>query len=99
MLELTDRCCDALLDVEYRTVARRVLARVASRGPAVFRRKGRTETAAAAVVWIAGKANGQFEIHAGPLRLRSSDIMRSFRHQEQPVAARGRHAAGRRIPE
>lgn len=84
VLELTDRCCDALLDVEYRTVARRVLARVASRGPAMFRRKARTDTAAAAVVWIAGKANGQCELVAGPLRLRSADIMRHFNSKSSP---------------
>lgn len=78
VLELTDRCCDALLDVEYRTVARRVLARVASEGPAVFRRKSRADTAAAGVVWIAGKANGQCELDGGPRQLRSSDITRYF---------------------
>ncbi|MGV0741051.1 DUF6398 domain-containing protein [Mycolicibacterium sp. XJ870] len=84
VLELSDRCCDALLDVEYRTVARRVLSRVASSGPAVFRRKGSADTAAAAVVWIAGKANGQCALHAGPLRLRSSDIMRHFGVKSSP---------------
>jgi Domain of unknown function (DUF6398) len=84
VLELTDRCCDALLDVEYRTVARRVLSRVASRGPEVFRRKGRTETAAAAVVWIAGKANGLFEMRAGRRHLRASDVARHFGVKSSP---------------
>ncbi len=84
VLELTDGCCDALLDVEYRTVARRVLARIASEGPEVFRRKARSETAAAAVVWIAGKANGQCELVAGPLRLRSADIVRHFDIKSSP---------------
>lgn len=84
VLELADGCCDALLDVEYRTVARRVLARVASTGPAVFRRKARADTAAAAVVWIAGKANGQCELVAGPLRLRSADIVRHFDIKSSP---------------
>ncbi|MEN4398238.1 hypothetical protein A5731_28120 [Mycolicibacterium conceptionense] len=84
VLELVDRCCDTLLDVEYRTVARRVLARIASAGPAVFRRKSRTDTAAAAVVWIAGKANGQCELAAGPLRLRSADITRYFDVKSSP---------------
>ena len=65
VLELTDRCCDELLDVEYRTAARRVLARVASGDPAVFRRKSKVETAAAAVLWIVGKANGLFESYPG----------------------------------
>ncbi|CAM3434780.1 DUF6398 domain-containing protein [Mycolicibacterium frederiksbergense] len=81
VLELTDRCCDALLDVEYRTVCRRVLARVASRAPQVFRRKGRVETAAAAVVWIAGKANGMFDYGS---RLRTSDIVRHFDIKSSP---------------
>ncbi|WP_441962380.1 DUF6398 domain-containing protein [Mycolicibacterium houstonense] len=84
VLELADSCCDALLDVEYRTVARRVLARIASEGPEVFRRKARADTAAAAVVWIAGKANGQCELVAGPLRLRSADIVRHFNIKSSP---------------
>ncbi|MED5812877.1 DUF6398 domain-containing protein [Mycolicibacterium sp. 050232] len=84
VLDLADGCCDALLDVEYRTVARRVLARVASMGPEVFRRKSRADTAAAAVVWIAGKANGQCELVAGLLRLRSADITRYFDIKSSP---------------
>ncbi len=82
VLELTDRCCDELLDdVEYRTVARRVLARVASEGPAVFRRKAAADTAAAAVVWIAGKANGLFEWTSD---LRAADIVRHFDIKSSP---------------
>ena len=77
VLALTDRCCDELLDVEYRTVSRRVLARVASGDPAVFRRKARSDTAAAAVVWIAGKANGLFESLPGR-RLQVSDLTAHF---------------------
>jgi hypothetical protein len=60
VLELTDRCCDELLDVEYRTSVRRLLARVASGDPEVFRRKGRADTAAAALVWSVGRANDLF---------------------------------------
>lgn len=81
VLDLTDRCCDALLDVECRTVCRRVLARVASRAPQVFRRKGRVETAAAAVVWMAGKANGLFDLGTA---LRTSDIVRHFEIKSSP---------------
>lgn len=84
VLELAESCCDAVLDVEYRTVARRVLARIASEGPEVFRRKARADTAAAAVVWIASKANGQCELVAGPLRLRSADIVRHFNIKSSP---------------
>lgn len=67
VLELTDRCCDDLLDHEYRTVCRRVLARIAVRGPEVFRRRGRTDTAAAAICWAVGRANGAFDQRAGGL--------------------------------
>jgi hypothetical protein len=55
-----DRFCDESLDVEYRTACRRLLARVAAGDPAVFRRRGRAESAAAAVCWIVGKANSLF---------------------------------------
>jgi hypothetical protein len=55
--ELVDRCCDALLDVEHRTAARRLLAAVAEGDPNIFRRRGRAETAAAAVCWLVAKAN------------------------------------------
>jgi PemK-like, MazF-like toxin of type II toxin-antitoxin system len=50
VLALTDRCCEEMLDFEYRTACRRVLAHVASWEPEVSRRKGRAETAAAALV-------------------------------------------------
>ncbi|MGZ8803525.1 MAG: DUF6398 domain-containing protein, partial [Mycobacterium sp.] len=75
VLALTDRCCTEVLDIEYRTACRRVLARVASGDPAVFRRKGRVETAAAAVVWIVGKANGLFERRPGQIHLQVKDLM------------------------
>jgi hypothetical protein len=76
VLTLTDQCCDELLDVEYRTACRRLLARAASGGPEVFRRKGRPETAAAAVVWILGKANDQF--HQFAPGLNAKDVMSHF---------------------
>jgi hypothetical protein len=60
VLEACDRCCDRLLDVEYRTACRRLLARVASGNANVFRRRARADTAAAAVCWIIGKANDLF---------------------------------------
>ncbi|MGV0838450.1 DUF6398 domain-containing protein [Mycolicibacterium thermoresistibile] len=78
VLALTDRCCDQLLDTEYRTVARRLLARIAAGDPAVFRRKGRAETAAAAIIWIAGKANGLFDNGPGGRHLRATDIAEHF---------------------
>lgn len=81
VLVLIDGCCDGLLDVEYRTVCRRVLARVASRGPEVFRRKGRTETAAAAVVWIAGEVNALFD---GRPTVRPSHIVQHLGIRSSP---------------
>ena len=61
VLALVDRCCDDLLDVEYRTACRRLLARAAVGDPKVFRREAKTDTAAAASVWIVGKANKIFD--------------------------------------
>ncbi|BBZ55221.1 DUF6398 domain-containing protein [Mycolicibacterium phocaicum] len=61
VLALVDSCCNELLDVEYRTACRRLLARVALADPAVFSRRGRAETAAAGLVWIVGQANGLFD--------------------------------------
>lgn len=78
VLALTDRCCTELLDGEYRTASRRLLARVASGDPAQFRRKARTETAAAAVVWIVGKANGLFETRTGGSHIRVNDLTQHF---------------------
>jgi hypothetical protein len=60
VLELVDGCCDALLDVEYRTAARRLLAAVAAGDPNIFRRRGRAETAAASICWLVAKANDRF---------------------------------------
>lgn len=60
VLELSDRCCEELLDSECRTIARRVLARVAARDPRVLRRSTNAERCAAALVWLVGRANGQF---------------------------------------
>ena len=57
VLGLVDGCCDELLDTEYRTACRRVLARIAANGPDVFRRRGRADTAAAAVCWSVLRAN------------------------------------------
>jgi hypothetical protein len=59
-LDLVDGCCEALLDVEYRSICRRVLARAAARSPKVFRRKARTDIGAAAIVWLVGHGNNLF---------------------------------------
>jgi hypothetical protein len=60
VLRLTDRCCDEVLDAEYRTIVRRLLARAATGDPAVFRRRARSDRAAAALVWASGRASGLF---------------------------------------
>ena len=86
VLALTDRCCEEILDFEYRTACRRVLARVAFREPEVFRRKGRAETAAAALVWIVGKANDLFEQRTGGMQVR--DLMSHFGLGQSSVAQR-----------
>lgn len=57
VLDLCDRCADELLDVEHRTAMRRFLSRAAAADPAIFRRKGKPERAAAAVAWVIAKAN------------------------------------------
>jgi hypothetical protein len=86
VLALSDRCCDEMLDVEFRTACRRVLACVASREPEIFCRKGRAETAAAALVWIVGKANDLFEQRVGGIQVR--DLMSHFGLHQSSVAQR-----------
>ncbi|MHB1171832.1 MAG: DUF6398 domain-containing protein [Lacisediminihabitans sp.] len=66
VLELVDGCCDALFDAEFRTAARRFLARVAVADPGIFRRRGLAGTAASAVCWVIGKANDSFDFYNGP---------------------------------
>jgi hypothetical protein len=61
VLRLVERCCAELLDEQYGTACRRLLADVAAGDPDIFRRRGRAATAAAAICWIAGKANSLFD--------------------------------------
>jgi hypothetical protein len=86
VLALTDRCCEEMLDIEYRTACRRVLARIAVREPEVFRRRSRVETAAAALVWIVSKANDLFEQRTGAMQVR--DLMSHFGLGQSSVAQR-----------
>ena len=60
VLALSDRCCVEMLDIEFRTVTRRILARVAGRDPRPFRRSPHAARCAASLVWLAGQANGEF---------------------------------------
>lgn len=59
VLALVDRCCDELFDVELRTAARRLLARLAAADPRLF--AARTDMTAAAVCWMVGHANRAFD--------------------------------------
>jgi len=72
--DLVDGCAAAFFDTQFRTAARRVLARAAASDPAIFRRQGKPGTAAAAICWIVGKANGSFD----PVRPRVQDMMDHF---------------------
>ena len=86
VLALVDRGCDTLFDVEHRTAARRLLAAVAAADPAIFRRRGRSDTAAAAVCWIVGKANGTFESR----RLSVKELLAYFGVSANTPTQRGR---------
>jgi hypothetical protein len=57
VLHFSDMCCDELLDVEYRTIARRILARVATHDCGALRRSRRASRSAAGLVWLATQAS------------------------------------------
>lgn len=86
VLEECDLCCDELLGVEYRTASRRLLARVASGDAEVFRRKGRSDTAAAAVCWAIGKTNNLFSSSGGGMLVK--DLMAHFGLHQGSVSQR-----------
>ncbi|MCA1692122.1 MAG: DUF6398 domain-containing protein [Actinobacteria bacterium] len=86
VLALCDRCCDELLDAEYRTACRRFLNIVASGDPTVFRRGARADTAAAAVCWVVGKANELFSTSGGGMLVK--DLMAHFGLQQVGVSQR-----------
>jgi hypothetical protein len=86
ILERCDRCCDELLDVEYRTACRRYLARVVTGDPEVLRRPGRADTAAAAVCWTVGKANELFVPSGGGMLVK--DLLGHFGLAQGSVSQR-----------
>jgi hypothetical protein len=86
ILTRCDRCCDELLDVEYRTACRRYLAKVATGDPEVLRRRGRADTAAAAVCWTIGKANDLFTPTGGAMLVK--DLMAHFPLTQSSVSQR-----------
>jgi hypothetical protein len=63
--DLVDACCAEFFDVEHRTACRRLLGDVVAAEPGIFRRRGRADTAAAAIVWIVVKANHGFRQRDG----------------------------------
>ena len=60
VLHRCEQCCNELLDIEYRTACRRLLARCAIGNPAAFSGKASAANTAAAITWIIGKANRLF---------------------------------------
>ena len=86
VLELTDACCDELLDVEYRTACRRLLARAAAGDAAVFRRRASSASAAAAICWIVGKDNDLFSHWGGGMLVK--DLLAHFGLKQGSVSQR-----------
>jgi hypothetical protein len=86
VLERCDQCCDELLDVEFRTACRRYLCRVATGNPEVFRRRGRSDTAAAAICWTVGKANDLFVPSGGGMLVK--DLLAHFGLSQGSVSQR-----------
>jgi hypothetical protein len=78
VLALIDRCCTELLDGEYRTACRRLLADAAAGDPEIFRRRGKAATAAAAICWVAGKANSLFDHEPVTPKMRVKDLTGHF---------------------
>jgi hypothetical protein len=60
VLALSDHCCEEAFDFEFRTAARRILARVARNDPRPFRRHPHAARCAASLVFLVGSANGDF---------------------------------------
>lgn len=60
VLDRCDAACDELLDTEFRTIARRILAMLATRDPRPLRRTVNHDRLAAGIVWLAGRGNGEF---------------------------------------
>lgn len=57
VVDLVDGCAQALLDNEFRTACRRLLARAAVIEPSVFRRDDDPAKVAAAICWLVAQAN------------------------------------------
>jgi hypothetical protein len=71
VLARSDACCEELLDLEYRTIARRILARVATRDRRPLRRSMNAPRSAAGLVWLATQASRD----SGRVRARSAQYL------------------------
>jgi Domain of unknown function (DUF6398) len=78
MLDPLDRCCTELLDVEYRTACRRLLADAVAGDPEIFRRSSRPAATAATICWVAGHANSLFDREPGAPKRAVKDITGHF---------------------
>ncbi|NOX31689.1 MAG: hypothetical protein GXP35_16830 [Actinobacteria bacterium] len=75
ILSLTDRCADDHLDVELRTVLRRLVQRAAANSSSPLRKRAAPERLAAALVWVALAGNRALEPRA---RWAGVDVWRWF---------------------
>jgi hypothetical protein len=86
VLAACDRCSDDLFGAEYRTAARRLLARAAPGLPAL-RTTANPKAIAAAVCWVIGKGNQRFGRTDGELRVK--DLMSYFSLTQSSISERG----------
>ena len=76
LLALTDACCDQWLDVEYRTIVRRLIARISAHEVTALRGRAAPRSTAAALVWLAVSGNGDLDGRTG--RWRAKDVWSWF---------------------
>ena len=74
ILVIVDDVCDRFFDIELRTAARRLLAKLARRSGTVVRH-GRCDTTAAGIVWLVATANRAFDRHG----VRQKDVRAHLR--------------------
>ncbi|MEX2549796.1 MAG: DUF6398 domain-containing protein, partial [Nitriliruptoraceae bacterium] len=87
VLGLLDDRGDELFDVEFRTAVRRLLSGIVAAEAGIFRRRGRTDTAAAAIAWIVGKANQLFDPYGDGLSI--GELTESFGLSSSPSQRAG----------
>jgi Domain of unknown function (DUF6398) len=87
VLAACDRCCDGLLGAEYKTAARRLLARAVPGLSSMLGGTARPEVIAAAVCWVIGKGNQRIGQGRGEVRVK--DLMSYFGLGQSSVSERG----------